>query len=307
MQFAAHETFHVRDGWLHKGLKAIKSNPLIFAEQHATDTLGVGRNMVHAIRYWLSATGISEERKDKDAAGKPCVRTSLTRLGVLISKHDPFFEEDVTLWALHYNLVSNRKRATSWFWAFNKFPLTRFDGQAFVNYLTRWLAQANLKKEIAHASLQKDLNCIARTYTRISAKGRKQSPEDTFECPFSSLKLMEFLENSNSYKFNVQARQIPEAAMAYAICKYAQSFQLPESEKREFLELGFQEILSGEGSPGRAFLLNADSLVENLSSLEARFGKGLISYSKTAGLNLLKIKSMAPEKFLEEGYKGARL
>lgn len=306
MQFAAHETFHMRDGWLHKGIKAVKGSPLIFAEQHATDTLGVGRNMVHAIRYWLGATGITEEGRDKDENGKPRVRTKLTPLGKIILSGDPFFEEDVTLWALHYNLVTNQKRATSWFWAFNKFPLTRFDGQTFVNYLTRWLAQANLKKEIAVASLQKDLNCIVRTYTRIPAKGRKESPEDTFECPFSSLKLMEFLENSNSYKLNVQARIIPEPALAYAITKYAIELAPDRYAKGDFLELGFQEILSGEGSPGRAFLLNAEGLVENLNRLESYFGKARFSYSKTAGLNLLKIKSNPPESYLAEAFDGAR-
>ena len=36
------------------------------------------------------------------------------------------------------------------------------------------------------------------------------------------------------------------------------------------------------------------------------FGKSSFSYSKTAGLNLLKIKSNSPESYLAEAFKGAR-
>jgi len=54
--FGRHETFPLRYGWLTKGYKAIIEHPDIFAQpDRAMVKLGVGRNMVSAILYWLQA------------------------------------------------------------------------------------------------------------------------------------------------------------------------------------------------------------------------------------------------------------
>jgi hypothetical protein len=53
--FANHETFHPRFGWLKKGFDAAKNNADIFSQDDAPVRLGVGKNMVRAIRYWCSA------------------------------------------------------------------------------------------------------------------------------------------------------------------------------------------------------------------------------------------------------------
>ena len=59
--FARHETFHPRFGWLKKGFdKAIESNT-IFSEESASTALGVGKNMVKAIRYWSLAYKILQQ------------------------------------------------------------------------------------------------------------------------------------------------------------------------------------------------------------------------------------------------------
>src|SRR5215472_11015109 len=60
--FARHETFHPRYGWLAKGYAAAADDPGIFVNEAATVTLGVGKNMVRAIRYWMAAFKLAEER-----------------------------------------------------------------------------------------------------------------------------------------------------------------------------------------------------------------------------------------------------
>lgn len=57
MKFGGHETFPVREGWLHKGLKLVVEEPEKLVDEHVADWLGVGRNMAKSIRYWLQATG----------------------------------------------------------------------------------------------------------------------------------------------------------------------------------------------------------------------------------------------------------
>ena len=45
MRFGGHETFPVRDGWLHKGLKLVAEEPDKLRDEHVADWLGVGRNV----------------------------------------------------------------------------------------------------------------------------------------------------------------------------------------------------------------------------------------------------------------------
>ena len=58
--FARHETFCPRYGWLKKGFDAVSQDPKVFDQPDAIETLGVGKNMIRAIRYWCMAFKIIE-------------------------------------------------------------------------------------------------------------------------------------------------------------------------------------------------------------------------------------------------------
>lgn len=286
MQFAAHDTFHIRDGWLHKGISAVRNKPEIFNLPYATDHLGIGKNMVDSLHYWLSALGIAADEKVNVKGSEDKVsQSALTPLGKILYKHDKFIEEDVSLWALHYQLASNKNKATAWYWLFNKFPATRFDAQMCTNYLLRWIEQHEVKKKPNLSSLQKDIACVLRTYTKAHGKRRSDySPEDSFECPFASLQLIDYLENSDSYKLNTGKRLIPVHAFAYAVVQY-----MKNSLEKGVIEVGFQELLSGDNSPGRIFLLSAEGLLMNIDSLIENF-PSIFTFSRTAGLNTLRLR-----------------
>src|SRR5665647_1589103 len=74
VSFGRHETFSLRFGWITKGFKGLSQDPGIFESDHATVILGVGKNMVHAIRYWLIASQVIE------ANGQSLVMTPLGKL-----------------------------------------------------------------------------------------------------------------------------------------------------------------------------------------------------------------------------------
>lgn len=63
MKFRAHDTFFIRKGWLSKGMKYVHSKPDVFVakDENPMDVLGIGANMVKALRYWLQAVGLTEE------------------------------------------------------------------------------------------------------------------------------------------------------------------------------------------------------------------------------------------------------
>ena len=72
VSFGRHESFPLRFGWITKGLDALATDTNVFAGEDATVTLGVGKNMVAAMRYWLLATGMVER-----TAGHGLARTSI--------------------------------------------------------------------------------------------------------------------------------------------------------------------------------------------------------------------------------------
>ena len=63
MKFRAHDTFFIRKGWLSKGMKYVhaKDDVFISKNENPMDVLGIGANMVKALRYWLQAVGLTEE------------------------------------------------------------------------------------------------------------------------------------------------------------------------------------------------------------------------------------------------------
>lgn len=95
MLFAGHESFHIREGWIRKGLCAAAEDPFFFTRPDCADELGVGRNMVKAIRYWIRATELAQSLSEKNG-GKPTTRFELTRIGARLLDKDPYFEDEGT-------------------------------------------------------------------------------------------------------------------------------------------------------------------------------------------------------------------
>ena len=93
--FSGHETFYCKSLWLKKGYDFLKEGNS-FNDGDAVVKLGVGKNMVSAIRFWLKAFGLT-------------VNDQPTELADLLFNteygYDCFIEDTNTLWLLHYSLV----------------------------------------------------------------------------------------------------------------------------------------------------------------------------------------------------------
>lgn len=112
MKFRGHETFFIRKGWLNKGIKNVKKMPGLFSDHSVNpmDVLGIGSVMVKSLRYWLQATGLTEEVRSKQRTQQ------FTVFGNIIAREDPYIEELGTLWLLHYKLSTSKEMATSWYY-----------------------------------------------------------------------------------------------------------------------------------------------------------------------------------------------
>ena len=160
MQINKHSSFYLRNGWPTKIIDAIPGNPYIFSpanELAAVDSLGVGRVMVKAMRYWAYTTGITNEAKDQQG-----VFHQLSDVGTCIQEFDPYCQSVGTLWLLHRNLARDDNNATMWEWAFNSFGHREFTKEQFVDaFFAYYQANGGTNKKTA---VEKEFDCFKNTY-----------------------------------------------------------------------------------------------------------------------------------------------
>lgn len=288
LQFSAHETFHIRDGWLGKGLRALGDDPGVFSREYPEEDLGVGHNMVKSIRYWLLAAGLMEAAEKAKNTSKSRFFQPTPFAKKLLAA-DQYFENENTWFAIHAHLVSNKDSATSWYWLFNEFPSRRFDEESFLAYLKDYIA-ATSKGRYSDRSLANDFRVLTRSYV-LSHEDLKADPEEAFACPMARLGLMEYLPNTRTYRLlEPSAEYLNAFTIGYILARFREAVA-PTSKT-----IAFRDALRAPLGPGRIFNLSGDRLLEAIHELEQA---GLVSYFRTAGLDQVMFNVEGPAAFLD--------
>ena len=128
LNFSGHESFHCRSLWLKKGHDFVQSQHK-FKEPAAVVNLGVGKNMVSSINYWMKSFGLIENNN------------SLSDLANFLfgeNGTDPYLENNATLWLLHFHLVTD-DFASIYSLLFNEFRKKRieFNKKQFLYFIRR--------------------------------------------------------------------------------------------------------------------------------------------------------------------------
>jgi len=213
--FGRHETFALRYAWLPKGFQAVINDCGVFESENATVSLGVGKNMVTAIRYWLQACQMIEKVNSVWAP---------TEIGTAIldpkKGFDPYLEDEATIWLIHWLLASNSTVATSWYWFFNKFHRPEFTGSELQSALSDFTKESVLNsKRPKKTTTDKDALLIPRMYTQSKGNGRTPL-EEALDSPLSSLRLMTQSAGGRSYQSRPEARPaLPIGILGYAVSK----------------------------------------------------------------------------------------
>ncbi|KSV17375.1 hypothetical protein DA01_03555 [Dehalococcoides mccartyi] len=274
MRFRAHETFFIRKGWLNKGMKNVHNNPSVFmgTKDNPMDVLGIGANMVKALRFWLQAVGLTQE----PSTGRK--EQHFTELGQIIHENDPYIEEMGTLWLLHYKLASNIADATAWYYFFNEFKLAEFSRDDFIVQIGNYIRLNG--EEVSARSLEDDYNCIISTYMpRIKSNPEKVHPESNIDCPLGELGLIDI----SNKKAKVYKKSVPKKDTLHPLILLAvildQANGLPE--------IKISTIQNDPLNAGKIFNLDIISLINLLYKIELL---GYIKVVRTAGLDVIRIE-----------------
>lgn len=289
MQINKHGSFYIRNGWPTKIIDAVELDDHIYSpnnELNAVDTIGVGRVMIKAMRYWANVLGITVENKDQNG-----IYHKLTELGRYISNYDRYCTDRGTLWLLHRNLTLNHEEATAWNWAFNKYSEVSFDKTSFVEALQSYL-QCN-GVVYAHKAVEKEFDCFKNTYVSDQAFSLNKIMEEDTVPFFAPLKLIEYKGNGTFEKRRIPAKEIPDDI--FTICILLDNEEHLETNR----QLSVDSLYEDENQVGKYMNLSFSVLIELLQRIE---NLRYIKLTNNFGNKYIEILDASVERLLSSHY-----
>lgn len=275
--FARHETFHPRYGWLKKGFEKVKDYPDLFLREDAPVILGVGKNMVRAIRYWLVAFKLIEEQSQNN---RQTVFQSTEFAECLLDSEgwDPFLSNQASLWLLHWHLFKMPCNATAWYLIFNDFHKSEFSSNELVDSLKESISAKFPNTKISDNSLKKDINCIIRMYGEKEFHSDKDL--DSLDSPFTELALIKNTSDGKDHYFSMGDKPglIPELVSS---CCLDYSLYISPNAKT----ISITQLLYGQGSPGLVFKLTESQICESIEYISKKYKT--IKLNESAGITQL--------------------
>jgi len=281
--FSGHETFPLRQMWLKKAFDQMVDGGVIrkstFTDENAIAEFGVGKNMVASIRHWALACGLMFE--DGDSFRVSGLAKEILKDGGL----DPYAENPSTAWLAHWQLAGHCYRSTTWHWLFNQVTAPTFTRTELEEPLTRYARELDPKHRLSTSTISRDLETCLRSYAPRVAGG---SPEDFAEPLLGELGLLQEV-HKGQYAF----RRGPKASLhdgifAYALIDYWDRTADGQSS------LAFEAIAYAEGSPGRVFKLDEESIAQRLIAL-ADFTGEKLAWTDSAGLRQVHRKEITKD------------
>lgn len=284
LTFSGHESFQCRQLWLKKGYDFLIKG-LSFTREDAVLELGVGKNMVVAIRYWLKAFGLATP-EDK-----------MTDLAHWIfddsEGFDPYLEDEATLWLLHFHLVRN-ETASVYSLIFNELRKEKIQFQEtnFLNFIAR-ITENRSANTINPKTLQSDWGVFTKMYGNAGSTGK--DADEVSAGLLIDLNLLQSWKTDRTETYaitNSERDELPPAIILYSIlvgCEFETS-------------IGFHQLLHDTNSPGTIFALSPSGLQDKLVDISRQF-EG-ITFNDQSGVKELQFRIKPNPKEVLRHYYG---
>lgn len=260
--FSGHETFHCKSLWLKKGYDFVE-NGGSFNDDDAVVTLGVGKNMVGSIRYWLRTFGLIDINNETTPFADFIFDTE--------NGCDPFLEDIQTLWLLHWNMIYSNY-ATIYRQIFLNFHKERkeFSKMNVFAFLKRQYLDKVFGNMIWNDNtINRDIAMLIKMYV---------SPDTNIYEDYTSILLdLNLIKRTDKdvYEFNYTTKaKIDPLIFFYAVNQISGGSQVVEFER--MIELGM------------VFCLSQNELYDIFNQLTAINSN--ISFDNSAGEQLFAVK-----------------
>jgi hypothetical protein len=285
MRFGQHQTFHLRVNWLRKGISMVEDQPRFFYDTEAAEKVGLGKNMVQSLKFWMTVTKIIHDTKEENT--KQTIH-QLTDFGRLIDRFDPYLNYPDTLSLLHFNILEQSDPMSVWDWFFNINNNKVSTKDDLLSAITAWFSASENIAPL-EKSIKRDVDCLLRLYTSDFVS----DPEDVTQSPLSELGLI--TEKKGLLKKNtVGFKDIGLSSLMYILLKYG--------EKKESNNISIDEIENSKNLWGKLFNLSRVEIIKALEALELH-PLYSVTFVRTNSLNDIRLPHISSDDFIIREYE----
>jgi len=278
--FSGHESFPCKSLWLKKGYDFVVAGN-DFNSPEAVIELGVGKNMVASIRYWLRAFGITKDDKLSSLADY-----------LFNDKNgkDKYLEDIATLWLLHFNLVfSEEATLYKMFFCGVQRERTHFEREQVLTYVKLRMVEAGKITLFNANTVKKDIGVLLQNYTLP----RKAQSNEDFSSLLIDLDLIRQNAEGKGYYFNIDGkRKVTKEIFLYGLLK------LKEQEGDNTIP--FDTI---QERVGMVFCMQDFETIEMLKQLANEYNQ-YFAYSDVAGIKQVQFTNDLEIKQVLDNYYG---
>lgn len=301
MRSSGHGTFPCRHSWVPRAYQALAADATALADDvEAMIALGLGKNMILALRFWIDVMRIAEPEDGRRYTLTPFAHAVLGPTGF-----DPYLEDIRTLWLLHWNLASHVKAPLlAWHFLLFRWHLPEICRTDVVDAL---MNETNERaRPLSRVTVDQHVDVFLHSYV-ASSRRSAGAVEDGLDCPLVDLNLLQEIgqrragaagRSEPTYAFRRERKpEITDHLFLYALEEYWNAHHPNE------LTLTFREVAVAEGSVGQAFKLPEDDLRERLERL-GEITHDAMSYRASAAHPLVVRKGPLRGNVLEAVYTG---
>ena len=276
--FSGHESFACKSHWLKRGYDFVRGENN-FNDDDAVVRLGVGKNMVASIKFWLKAIGLLKD------AGLVALANHLFDDD---NGKDPYLEDIGTLWLLHFLLIQT-DYATIYKTTFVDYHRQRniIEKSKLQNYIKHiCFDETGYKNLYNDNTVKRDIGVMLHNY--CAKNGGNVNIEDSNSL-FAPLNLICETEK-NTYRFNYDTRSdVPSLIFLYAL--------LVKFEGRN--SISFEDI----AELALIFCLTNNDLLDIINHLCDLYPSEIV-FSDVAGIKELQFRAtLNPTDVLDRYYE----
>lgn len=278
--FSGHESFQCKSLWLKKGYDYLLAGGK-FNDADSVVKLGVGKNMVASIRFWLRAFSLT-------------TADELTPLANYIFNNDngrDKFTEDInTLWILHYLLVKSGI-ASIYNLLFLEYQREKkeFSKSELQTFIKRKCSVPEQKNVYNENTVKKDIGVLLKSYI---APTDLKAIED-FSALLLDLNLINRRKQDNSehesYVFRqVKNSEISDEVFLFALIDYSNEDKTLSLDKLQALSL--------------IFCMPLPDLIEAIKRIESRYSRSIVFTDNSGVKNVQLLAELEPSTILDSYY-----
>jgi hypothetical protein len=288
-KFTGHDTFPLRYGWLYKAVNHMNSGGKLQTSkeeetQQAIIKLGVGKNMVNAIRYWAESAGLLVSKRSQSNISYSTSSDGNYLFNVDTGK-DPYLEQIGSIWLVHFWLCFNQSEMTAYRYFFNVFNGEFFEKPILLAHMSNDITKLTTgDASLNDSTIQKDIDAFLNSYSKKSSQSKD---EYQFNSPLSELNLIQESGKNNYLSDLNEKNDLPIEVFIYALLKFVQK----ESKISKVSKVSFNSLLLDSCSPGRIFRLSEKGLGAKLDAAQA-YSENKLTWSDTQGLRQITVDDL---------------